>query len=193
LRSHENLAHIPVVIVSILAEDNSSKGISLGAAKVLQKPVDNDELIAALSEVTGLGMVGGQGAKVLVADDDPKAVELVSLHLEKRGFEVLRAYGGEDAIDLAVSEKPALILLDLMMPEVTGFDVVKELASRKDTAQIPIVILTAKDITREDREILKGGISRIVNKSDFNKGNFISEVRRAMQSGISSASKSIAG
>lgn len=183
IKEHETLSHTPVVIVSILAEENRKKGFSLGAAKILQKPIDNEQLISALSEVGGFGAFNTEGAKVLVVDDDPKAVEIVALHLENRGFEVLRAYGGSDAIELATAEIPALILLDLMMPEVNGFDVVSALSSNADTARIPIIILTAKYITDEDRRILNGGIARIVRKSDFNHGNFLSEVRRAMQSG----------
>ncbi len=183
IRAHETLSHTPIVIVSILAEENMNKGFSLGAAQVLQKPLDNELLISALSEIGGLGVGEGKGATVLVADDDPKAVELVSLNLEKRGFEVLRAYGGTDAIEMALKERPALILLDLMMPDVTGFDVVNELRIRPETARIPVIILTSKQITEEDRAALNGGIARIVNKSDFNHGSFISEVRRAMQRG----------
>lgn len=183
IRGHERLSRTPVVIVSVLADTNQSRGFSLGAAKVLQKPLKSEQLLSVLSEVRGLGADGEERGSVLVVDDDPKAVELVSVHLTKAGFEVLKAYGGAEAIELATGKRPALMILDLMMPEVNGFDVVNELSIKSETASIPIIILTAKQITDEDRRTLNGGIARIVEKSEFNHGNFIAEVRRAMQSG----------
>ncbi len=193
IRGHERLSRTPVVIVSVMADENQSRGFSLGAAKVLQKPLKSEQLLSVLYEVRSLEVEGEQRGSVLVVDDDPKAVELVAVYLKNAGFEVLRAYGGAEAIELAVGEKPALIILDLMMPDVNGFDVVKKLSTRSDTARIPIIILTAKQITDEDRKTLNGGIARIVEKSEFNHGNFIAEVRRAMQSGDGSETRSIAG
>jgi len=176
IKEDESLAYIPVVILSIVADEK--KGFSLGATDVLQKPVSKKALLTAVVDA-GLGSANGIGGTVLVVDDDPKAVELVSQHLESSGATVLRAYGGADAIDLAVEQHPDLIVLDLMMPDVTGFDVVNALNTNKETAQIPIIILTAKVITHEDRKILNGGVLKIVEKSRFNDGAFINEVRRA--------------
>ena len=193
IRGHERLSRTPVVIVSITANENRSRGFSLGATKVLQKPLKSEQLLSVLYEVRNLEVEGEVKGSVLVVDDDPKAVELVAVYLGNAGFKVLKAYGGNEAIELAVSEKPALIILDLMMPDVNGFDVVKKLSARPDTARIAIIILTAKQVTDEERLILNGGIARIVEKSDFNHGNFIAEVRRAMQSGDGSETRSIAG
>ncbi|MDQ6958046.1 MAG: response regulator, partial [Mariprofundaceae bacterium] len=178
IKKDKALVHIPVVIVSIIADGNERKGFSLGASQVLQKPVRKQALLTAVGDA-GLGLDGGISGTVLVVDDDPKAVEVVASHLESSSATVLRAYGGAEAIDIAKSKKPDLIILDLMMPEVTGFDVVDMLKQREDTAHIPIIILTAKVITDADRKALNGGVLKIVEKSGFNHGSFISEVRRA--------------
>ncbi len=177
LKKDQALLHIPVVIVSIVA--NEKKGFSLGATGVLQKPVSKKLLLASIAAI-GLGADGHVSGTVLVVDDDPKAVELISRHLESSGAHTLRAYGGAEAIDMAVKKHPDLIVLDLMMPEVTGFDVVEALKASKETARTPIIILTAKVITDADRKALNGGVLRIVKKSRFNYGSFINEVRRAM-------------
>jgi len=180
IKRDQSLARIPVVIVSIVA--NEKKGFSLGAREVLQKPVSKKALLDAVAG-SGLKLEADLPATVLVVDDDPKAVEVVSRHLENRGAQVLRAYGGAEAIDMAKKYHPDLIILDLMMPEVTGFDVVDALKRHKATASIPVIILTAKVITKKDRETLNGGVLKIVEKSSFNHCSFINEVRRATARG----------
>jgi PAS domain S-box-containing protein len=172
------LKHIPVVIVSIVSDP--SKGFALGAAAVLQKPISRHEFYEAL---VGLGLfpvAHGQSLKIMVVDDDPKAVELIAVRLLSMASTVLRAYGGREAIDAARRERPDLIVLDLMMPEVTGFDVVSVLQENPDTADIPILVVTAKQITPEDRHRLNGYVMAIMEKSTFDRDRFISEVRRAM-------------
>ena len=92
---------------------------------------------------------------MLVVDDDPKAVELIAVRILGLAGNVLRAYGGREAIEIAQQELPDLIVLDLMMPEVNGFDVVEALHEHPDTARIPILVVTAKQITAEDRARLE--------------------------------------
>ena len=118
--------------------------------------------------------------KVLVVDDDPKAVELLATSFVGMVTNVLRAYGGQEAIDTARQELPDLIVLDLMMPEVNGFDVVLALVQHPETARIPILVVTAKEVTREDRSRLNGYVSAIVEKGHFGPEGFATEVRRAM-------------
>jgi len=93
---------------------------------------------------------------------------------------VLRALGGREGIELAQRHRPDLIALDLEMPEVNGFDVVEALKDDQSTAHIPIVIVTAKDLTPSDRSQLNGHILEIVDKADFKHGRFVGEVQRAM-------------
>ncbi|MEE8574931.1 MAG: response regulator, partial [Thermodesulfobacteriota bacterium] len=179
-KEHPTLASVPVVIVSVVGESNKNRGFSLGAAKVLQKPLEKASLVKALSETGVLGKEQGRETTVLVIDDDHKAVDIVCRHLEDSGVRALRAYGGRDGIDTAISEVPDLILLDLMMPDVTGFDVVDALSLRENTSGIPIIILTAKKITEQDRKILNSGVTRIVQKRGFEEKAFFAEVKRAL-------------
>jgi signal transduction histidine kinase/CheY-like chemotaxis protein len=172
------LAHIPVVIISIVAD--RSRGFALGAAAIMQKPVARQELSGALRELGLLPVRPGRTLKVLVADDDPQAVELVAVRIVELAGTVLRASGGREAIAVAQEELPDLIVLDLMMPDVNGFDVVEALSARADTARIPILVVTAKQIVAEDRASLNGYVAAIVEKAEFTKERFAAEVRRAM-------------
>jgi len=158
------LGRIPVVIISIVADRN--KGFAFGAAAVMQKPLSRQELSDSLIEL-GLFPAGGKALKVLVVDDDPKAVELVAVHLQGLATSVLRAQGGAEAIDIAQKELPDLIILDLMMPDVSGFEVVEALHRQPGTSRIPIMIVTAKQITGDDRTLLNGYVSTIVEKGKF--------------------------
>jgi CheY-like chemotaxis protein len=178
LKQTPALQRIPVVIISIAADRN--RGISLGAAAVVQKPVSRQDLYEALTDISLLPLANLQGLKVLVADDDPKAVELVAIRIAGLASVVLRAHGGRDAIDIARRELPDLVILDLMMPDVNGFDVVIALSERADTARIPILALTAKQITPEDREQLRRYMTTVMEKTQFDTERFAAEVRRAV-------------
>jgi CheY-like chemotaxis protein len=178
LKQMPALQRIPVVIISIAADRD--KGFSLGAAAVMQKPISRQDLYAALADASLLPLSTGQDLKVLVVDDSPNAVELVAVHIAGLASTVLRAYGGRDAIDIARSELPDLIILDLMMPEVNGFDVVAALNGRADTARIPIIAVTAKQITAEDRAQLSRYMTTVMEKTGFDPERFTAEVRRAV-------------
>ena len=107
-------------------------------------------------------------------------MELIAIGILGLATTVLRAYGGREAIDMAHREQPDLIILDLMMPELNGFDVVCALCQRPDTSRIPILIVTAKQLTSEDRVKLNGYISAVMEKGDFDRQRLTDEVRRAM-------------
>jgi len=172
------LSAIPVVIISIVAERN--KGFALGAAAVMQKPISREELYGTLVNLGLFPTSAGGTLKVLVVDDDPRAVELIALRMQSLAGTVIRAYGGREAIEAARQQLPDLIVLDLMMPEVNGFDVVEALRAQPDTARIPVVVVTAKHITTEDRARLNGYVSSIMEKVSFDPDRFTAEVRRAM-------------
>jgi len=172
------LAHIPVVIISIVADRN--KGFALGAAAVLQKPTSRQELYETLVALGLFPREQTKALKVLVVDDDPKAVELIAVRIEGIASSIVRAYGGREAIDAARLELPDLILLDLLMPEVSGFDVAAALEREPDTARIPIVVVTAKDITPDDRVRLSRNVNAIVEKGTFDSERFAAEIRRAL-------------
>ncbi len=178
LKRVPTLARVPIVIISIVADRN--KGFSLGAAGVMQKPISRQELRESL---LGLGLfpaAEGRSLKFLVVDDDPKSVELIALQLVGPSSTVFPAGGGSEAIEIARRELPDLIVLDLMMPETNGFDVVRTLQERPDTARIPILVVTAQRITSGDRARLNGYVACILEKTDFDHERFAVEVRRAM-------------
>jgi signal transduction histidine kinase/DNA-binding response OmpR family regulator len=170
---------VPVVVVSVLGENG--RGYALGASLTLQKPIRMDELERGLRR---LGFErDGPGATALVVDDDARAVELVARPLQQLGCVVLRAYGGAEGIELARRCGPDMIMLDLEMPEVSGFEVVDALKGDPATAGIPIVIVTARDLGPEDRRRLNGRIQELVDKVGFDEGRFLGEVRRALSQG----------
>ncbi|MDQ3814161.1 MAG: response regulator [Armatimonadota bacterium] len=161
LKSLPDKKDIPVVIVSMT--DDRDVGFSLGAVDFLVKPVDKNRLIEAVGRARAT--TGKESLTVLVVDDEPKTVELLTDLLRHHDYHVLPAYGGRQGIDLALERMPDLIILDLMMPEVTGFDVVQRLREHEQTSEIPILIFTAKDITDKEREFLSSHIRAIVPKS----------------------------
>lgn len=180
-KQQERFAGVPVVIISIVAD--KGRGLSLGATQVLQKPVSREEFSRALAAI-GFPVepdTEKHQRTVLVVDDDPKSVQLLGAYLTPAGYRVLSAFGGQEGIDVARQQHPDLIVLDLMMPEVNGFEVVEALKGDVGTATIPIVIVTAKQITTEDRAILKGAVLEVIQKSEFKHGRFIDEVKRAMR------------
>jgi CheY-like chemotaxis protein len=146
----------------------------------MQKPIARQELHDSLVELGLLPRAVGQTLKVLVVDDDPKAVELIAVRILGMATTVLRAYGGTEAIDMARRELPDLIVLDLVMPEVSGFDVVAALNEHADTARIPILVVTANHVTAEDRSKLNRYVMAIMEKGEFDRDRFSAEVRRAM-------------
>ncbi|MES2038170.1 MAG: response regulator [Pseudomonadota bacterium] len=177
-KQHPLFSSTPVVIISIVAD--RGRGLSLGAAHVMQKPIARENLTTALSVLGFCNDPTAVQKTALIIDDDPKAVKLVTTQLDSFGYKTLAALGGQEGINMARQHKPDLIVLDLMMPEINGFDVVEALKSDTVTASIPIIVLTAKQVTADDRIRLSGDVKKVMEKSDFNHGRFIGEVRRAM-------------
>ncbi|MEO8090087.1 MAG: response regulator [Gemmatimonadales bacterium] len=178
LKAIPDLRRVPVVIISSSAGPNMR--FSLGAAALMEKPISRQLLYESLVDLRLLPLSQGRQLKVLVVDDDPKAVELIAVYVQSLASSVLRAHGGREAIDVAVRELPDVIVLDLMMPEVNGFDVVAALNGHPDTARIPILVVTAKMITAEDRAKLSRSVAAIVEKAGPDSDRFIAEVRRAV-------------
>jgi CheY-like chemotaxis protein len=178
LKQLPTVGAVPVVIVSIMADQATS--LTLGAAAVVQKPATRQELTATLVQLGLFPRAAGRLLRILVVDDDPQSLDLMALSVLGLASTVLRARGGREAIGVAQRELPDLIVLDLMMPEVNGFDVVGALLQRPETARIPVLVVTAKSITAEDRAQLNGYVVGIVGKQEFDRDGFVAEVRRAL-------------
>jgi signal transduction histidine kinase len=176
LKTAPTLDSVPVVIVSILADEQ--RGVALGATKMLQKPVAREALLEVLSTL-GLATTAPP-ATVLVVDDDPNAIDLVAAHLAGQACQVLRAFDGHSAIQSVQRQPPDLLILDLLMPGLSGFEVVDALKRRADTAAVPILVLTAKSISEDERQRLHGRVLQILEKGHFSRQEFLAEVERAM-------------
>jgi len=182
LKEVPTLNQIPVVIISIVAE--RVRGFSLGAAAIMQKPISRQQLYDTLAELNLFPLSSPQlPLTVLIVDDDIKGLDLTELHLRELKAEVLRADSGREALRLARREEPDVIILDLMMPELNGFDVVNALQAEATTARIPVVILSAKELTAADRNKLDGHVMAILQKSECSGDSLRTELRRAMSTG----------
>jgi signal transduction histidine kinase/DNA-binding response OmpR family regulator len=167
-------ASIPVAMVSVL-EDHDI-GYALGAADYLTKPLDREKLVLALRRFRQ----GPSSRRVLVVEDDPATREVVRRSLERDGWIVSEAENGRMGLDSLARSVPDLVLLDLMMPEMDGFQFVSELRRTEAGRRIPVVVVTAKELTAEDRGRLDGQVRRIFHKGSFSREELAAEVRRAL-------------
>ena len=162
LKDDETTRNIPVVVVSVV--DKPALGRALGAIDYFVKPVDARALLSRLGQYTFASEVRQEDVNVLVVDDEQPNLDLIEALLRPAGFNVLRASGGQQGIEIARSQLPDLILLDLMMPGISGVDVVEQLRSRDETRAIPILILTAKTLTDDDKRSLNGQVAAIFQR-----------------------------
>jgi signal transduction histidine kinase/CheY-like chemotaxis protein/CHASE3 domain sensor protein len=162
LKQDESTRNIPVVVVSVV--DNPQLGRALGALDYFVKPVDRQTLLSRLGRYTFTSKVRQEDIRILLVDDEPANLEVLESILTPAGFTVLRASGGQEGVDMARANRPHLILLDLMMPDMTGFDVVAALRGDESTRSIPIMVLTAKDLTEEDRRLLNGQVAAVFER-----------------------------
>jgi len=162
LKSDAATSHIPVVVVSVV--DNPELGIALGAIDYFVKPVNASALVERLDRFDAPHAPGNRKVRVLVVDDEPANRTLLTEALEPAGFTVMTASGGRDAIKIAKRSKPDLVLLDLLMPDVNGFDVVEALRADDKTRDTPIMVLTAANLTEADKRQLNGRVSQILSR-----------------------------
>lgn len=165
LKADELTRNIPVVVISVI--DNPALGRALGALDYFVKPVDRGALLSRLTQYAFTSKVKQGEIRVLVVDDEPANVHLLQALLEPEGFKVLTASDGKQGIDMASKQQPHLILLDLMMPGVTGFDVVEALRTDATTKSIPIMVLTAKELTKADKAALNGHVAAIFQRNSL--------------------------
>ena len=172
LKADSALAQIPVVMCTIL--DDKNKGYALGAADYMNKPVSRDNLRDVLSRY----LSSGAGARVLVVEDDETTRTMLRRLLVGEGCLVSEAANGRLALDQLPESRPVLILLDLMMPEMDGFEFLTEIRGMEAYADIPVIVITAADLSEQDRARLNGGVEQILNKSAFDRDDLLEEVRR---------------
>ena len=120
----------------------------------------------------------GKRTRVLVIDDDQETTELMALFLKEKGFEIKKANGGKQGIKKAITQNPDLIILDLMMPEMNGFEVIKELKNHQASKNIPVIINTSLEITQNEIKELNGKIHSLVEKGASSKAEILTEIRK---------------
>jgi signal transduction histidine kinase/DNA-binding response OmpR family regulator len=171
LKTDPETRDIPVIMVTMT--DDRDMGLALGATEFLTKPIERDQLVSLLARYQSLDA----GGHVLVVDDNEEVRAMLRRALEKEGWGVDEAENGRVALERIEAREPALILLDLMMPVMDGFEFVMEMRHRGAAAAIPIVVVTAKDLTDEDRERLNGDVAALVQKGGSNRDDFLAEIR----------------
>jgi PAS domain S-box-containing protein len=163
LKNDENTKDIPILILSVV--EDKDRAYKLGANDTMTKPFDNEELVAKINR-----LLIGTKKTILVVDDDKSLVKSVKYHLEHKGYSTCVAYDGKQALEMIESNRPDLIVLDIVMPNMDGYEVIKALKSNPETANIPIVLVTGIEIDGGRVKAISVGATEYVTKSeDFNR------------------------
>jgi CheY-like chemotaxis protein len=174
LKREPATSEIPVVVVSIV--DNRDFGMVLGATDYLVKPIDHERLRGVLRRLSH-GSRPSSGGSILVVDDDPAVLDVFSSLLDAEGWRVVTVMDGESALAAVARERPTAVLLDLMLPGVDGFEVMRSLRAEPATRDLPVIVVTAKDLTDEDRQLLADSAQRVVLKQALR----VDELRRELR------------
>jgi signal transduction histidine kinase/DNA-binding response OmpR family regulator len=174
LKSDPDVMHIPVIMLSMV--DDVGMGYSLGAAEYLTKPIDRGHLLKVIARYTS-----SESPEIaLVVDDSPVDRALVCRLLEKEGWQVNEAENGQLALQSVAQQMPSVIMLDLMMPVMDGFEFVHELRQTEHGKSVPIVVLTAMDLDTDEQESLMVNVKSIVQKAGMNTEQILEITRKAM-------------
>ena len=176
LKNSPETADIPVVMLTMV--DDRSKGYALGVTDYIYKPVDRDRLMTTLKRCVRYG----DTSPVLVVDDDASQRDLLKRTLEKEGWEIMRAHNGRAALEAVNARLPSVIILDLMMPEMDGFEFVNRLREDPRTRDVPVIVLTAMDLSQADEKLLAMDVTEILEKGASSKERVISLVKDLVQS-----------
>ncbi|MCK5719311.1 MAG: response regulator [Thiomargarita sp.] len=182
LKADPDLAHIPVIMLTMTEDQNI--GYSLGATEYLTKPIARTELIQVLRKYRSNKSV----CSIMIVEDDPMTQEMMVRMLHKVGWKIIEAENGKVALQYLDTIKPDLILLDLMMPEMDGFEFVVRLRQHKTCSKIPVVVLTAKDITVEDRLWLNSRVDTVYQKGSYNRDELLAELRQLLANAVANNS-----
>jgi signal transduction histidine kinase/CheY-like chemotaxis protein len=180
LKADPELAAIPVIMLSVRADQDF--GFAMGLADYLQKPIDPKRLIGVLKKYHRLR----PSKHVLVVEDDAAMREMLSRMLEREDWMVEQAENGLAALESVARDQPSLIILDLRMPVMDGFQMIAELQKHEDWRKIPVVVISAKEITQEDRQLLQGHVKKILQKGDFSRDELLREVQQTVKRFLSS-------
>ena len=173
------VSKVPIIMLSVLAKDDNK--YQHGFADFISKPFEKHQLITSVKQIlAGTEKEIKAPSKILVVDDDPDIVEVITFYLDNIGYKTTEAFNGQEAINKANDEKPDLIILDVEMPRLNGFEVIKILKGDEKTASIPIIVLTGVRLSEEDRQSgLKLGASKFMTKP-FNSITLINDIKELL-------------
>jgi CheY-like chemotaxis protein len=177
IKGDPELADIPVILVSIVDEKN--RGYALGAIDYMVKPIDRAQLSGVLHNICGAG-----GQKMLLVDDDDMMRRGMRQALEQDGWQVAEAENGLVALERLTAARPDVVVLDLMMPEMDGFEFLVEMRSHAEWRDIPVLVVTAKDLTAEERARLNGDVERVLQKGAAELDDLLREIGRILPGSI---------
>lgn len=174
LKADPKLCETPVVLATIVADRDM--GLAFGAIEHLIKPIDPARLIATLDSIAS-----GRDKDVLIVDDDMSTRNLFRRILTRNGWTVREAADGHGALSQLKSKRPTLMVLDIMMPNVDGFDVLKTVRTTDGLADLPVIVATSKDLTRDELDWLKAHSDEVIRKGDTGRGDLIAALKRQLQ------------
>jgi signal transduction histidine kinase/CheY-like chemotaxis protein len=166
------LHDIPVVMLTMV--DDKSKGYALGATDYLAKPVDRDRLHKILARYHH---ADAEVQSVLLVEDDQNTREITGRLLDKAGWRHFEAANGQEALAMLAEHKPSLILLDLMMPVMDGFEFLLLMRANPEYSDIPVIVVTAKDLSHEDRQLLSGKVQAVIEKDSYPRDQLLGKIR----------------
>jgi CheY-like chemotaxis protein len=176
LKQNPELAEIPVIMVTIV--DEQRRGIALGASGYLTKPIDRERLHRLISRFRA----SAGPTRVLMVEDDAVQRERMVGWLDGPQWSVREAANGREALNRLQENKPDVILLDLMMPEMDGFAVVAALQKEADWRDIPVIVITSLDLDAKDRARLNSGVQSVLIKERFRPVDLVERIRRLVHS-----------
>ena len=175
LKADEKLRDVPVVMLTMMTDQEM--GYLLGASEYLTKPIDRNRLLSVMAKYKPTDKDNG----VLIVEDDEPTRQVLARTMAKQGWAVTEANNGVVGLDRMRRHVPSLILLDLMMPEMDGFEFLAELRQEPEWQQIPVVVLTSKDLTTEERSLLSGKVERILQKGMYSREALLKEVKKIVE------------
>jgi CheY-like chemotaxis protein len=177
LKADPATAGIPVVLLTIV--DNKALGFQLGASDYLLKPLNGGEVRDALNRVTAAG--GGGPKRVLLIDDDPNVADMLRQVLPESDFSLETAPDGDAGLGAIAAARPDLVLLDLLMPHLDGFEVIKRLRDDPATRDLPVIVISVKELTAAETAQLKESVSAVMKKQGFEGDKLVDEMYRVLE------------
>ncbi|KAB2879047.1 response regulator [bacterium] len=178
LKSDSVTQAIPVFIVSVM--DKKDKAYSLHADDYFVKPLDRIQMLNRIGALKKRNGAKNQIDRIMVVDDDDNALFLTTSFLEKEGFIVMNARDGRKALDMIRMDRPDLVILDLLMPNMSGFEMMEIMRNENELKDIPVIVLTAKELTPEDREHMSGQVKKFMQKASYSIHDLLYEIKRVV-------------